>query len=334
MLAIFSEEGTPRGAATSQAKARDFGFSARADTIYQPSMNCPRLSTLWLLLSLLSSAPAQTPDAFTRTEDVVYGRKFGVALTLDVIQPTGNSNGHGIIYIVSGGWVSSHEAVNPSGYAPFLDRGYTVFAVVHGCQPKFTIPEIAQDIHRAVRFIRYNAAKWGVDPDHLGITGASAGGHLSLTMGTKGGPGLLAARDPIDRVSSAVQAVACFYPPADFLNYGKDGEDAVGVGTLQNYKNAFGPRSDTPEGRQELGKEISPIYFITPQMPPTLIVHGDADLLVPIQQAESFVQRAKEAGVEAKLIVKPGAAHGWPDRRADLAAMADWFDAHLLPAKK
>ncbi len=74
-------------------------------------------------------------------------------------------------------------------YASFLDRGYTVFAVVHGSQPKFVISEITADIHRAVRFIRHNAAKWNVDPDRLGIAGASAGGHLSLTMGTQGTAG-------------------------------------------------------------------------------------------------------------------------------------------------
>jgi acetyl esterase/lipase len=286
-----------------------------------------------LLLLFLPPVWAQTPEDFTRTQDVVYGRKFGVALTLDVIQPT-KPNGYGIIYMVSGGWVSNHDGISAKSYAPFLDRGYTIFAVCHGCQPKFIIPEITQDIHRAIRFVRHNAAKWGVNPDHLGISGGSAGGHLSLTMGTQGGPGKADAKDPIDRESSAVQAVACFYPPTDFLNYGTPGEDAVGVGILQNYKGAFGPRSDTPEGRQQLGREISPIYFITPQLPPTLIIHGDADKLVPIQQAETFVARATAAGATAKLIVKPGAAHGWTGKEPDLIAMADWFDEYLRGVKK
>ena len=293
----------------------------------------PRLVALVLPLLCILPTHAQTPADFTRTEDVVYGRKFGVALTLDVIQPA-KPNGYGIVYMVSGGWVSNHDGINPKGYAPFLDRGYTVFAVCHGCQPKFIIPEITQDIHRAIRFVRHNSAKWGINPDHLGTSGASAGGHLSLTMGTQGGPGKADAKDSIDRESSAVEAVACFYPPADFLNYGTAGEDAVGVGILKNYKPAFGPRSDTPEGRQELGKEISPIYFINAALPPTLIIHGDADTLVPIQQAQSFVQRATEAGATAKLIVKPGAAHGWANREPDLALMADWFDEHLRGIKK
>ena len=77
--------------------------------------------------------------------------------------------------MVSGGWFSAKEAVNVAFYKAFLDRGYTVFAVVHGSQPKFTIPEVTQDIHRAIRYIRTNAAKWSVNPDKFGISGASAG---------------------------------------------------------------------------------------------------------------------------------------------------------------
>jgi acetyl esterase/lipase len=284
-----------------------------------------------LLLALNLAASAQD-GSVKRTEDVIYGRKFGTALTLDVFQPA-KPNGCAIIYMVSGGWFSAKEAVNQRFYDAFLARGYTVFAVVHGSQPKFTVPEITQDIHRAVRFVRHNAARWGVNPDQFGITGASAGGHLSLTMGTQGGPGKADAKDPVDRASSAVQAVACFFPPTDFLNYGQPGEDATGVGTLKNFKPAFGPRSDAEDSRKALGREISPIYFITPKLPPTLIIHGDADKLVPYQQAESFVQKAQAAGATAKLINRPGKAHGWPELVNDLTLFADWFDEHLRGLK-
>jgi acetyl esterase/lipase len=281
-----------------------------------------------LLVGVSPSAWSETKADFKRTEDVVYGRKFGTALTMDVFQPA-KTNGRGILFMVSGGWFSSHEAVNPNFYKAFLDRGYTVFAVVHGSQPKFTVTEIVPDIHRAVRFVRHRAAQYGVDPNRLGITGASAGGHLSLTMGTQGGPGKEDAKDPIDRESSAIQAVACFFPPTDFLNYGRPGEDAVGVGVLKDFKAAFGPRSETPEERQKLGQEISPIYFVTSNMPPTLIIHGDADKLVPLQQAESFVNRAREAGATAKLVIKEGKAHGWAKIEDDLPLLADWFDQYL-----
>lgn len=285
--------------------------------------------------ALLTSAAvwAQDTPGYKRTEDLIYGRKHGVALTLDVFQPA-KPNGAAVLFMVSGGWFSSKGGINGNYYRPFLDRGYTVFAIVHGSQPKYSIPEITEDIHRAVRFVRHNAARWGVDPEKFGISGGSAGGHLSLTMGTQGGPGKANAKDPVDRASSAVQAVACFYPPTDFLNYGEAGVEAAGVGILSAFKPAFGPRADELEERKKLGREVSPIYFITGKMPPTLIIHGDADKLVPIQQAESFVKKATEAGATAKLIVKEGKAHGWPDQGKDVAILADWFDEHLRGIKK
>ncbi len=280
---------------------------------------------LWFYLTAL----AQTNATFKRTEDIIYGRKFGTALTMDVFQPA-KPNGLGIAMMVSGGWFSSHEAINPNFFKHLLEHGYTVFAVVHGSQPKFTITEIEPDIHRAIRFIRHNAAQYGIDPARLGITGGSAGGHLSLTMGTQGAKGDPNAKDPVDRESSEVQCVACFFPPTDFLNYGKPGEDAVGVGILKDFKPAFGPRADTPEGRQKLGREISPIYFVHSNMPPVLIIHGAADKLVPMSQAGTFVKRCEEFGVTAKLITREGKGHGWSGLDKDMEVFANWFDEHLL----
>lgn len=285
-----------------------------------------------ILLLALSCTWAQTNVDFKRTEDVIYGRKFGTALTLDVFQPR-PANGVGIILMVSGGWFSSHESINADNFRPLLNRGYTVFAVVHGSQPKFVITEIVPDIHRAVRFIRHNAARYGVDPNRLGITGGSAGGHLSLTMGTQGGPGDPNAKDPVDRESSAVQCVACFFPPTDFLNYGRPGDDAVGIGVLKAFKAAFGPRADTAEERQKLGREISPIYFVHSNLPPILIIHGDADTLVPIYQSQTFVERCEAVGSTAKLVVRKGKNHGWPDIVKDLELIADWFDEYLRGLK-
>lgn len=277
----------------------------------------------------LSVGRAADAPSFVRTPDVVYGHKFGMALTFDVFQPE-KPNGAAVLFMVSGGFVSRHESISDRFFRPLLARGYTVFAVTHGSQPKFHIPEIHEDIHRAVRFARTEAARWKVDPNRFGICGISSGGHLSLTMGTQGGPGKADAKDPVDRASSAVQAVACFCPPTDYLNWGDTGIDAVGVGPLEKFKPAFGPRSDTAEGRQELGKEISAVRHVTAKMAPTLILHGDADKLVPIQQARLFEKRCQEVGAPLKLIVREGRDHGWPEMtKDDMAVCADWFDQHL-----
>lgn len=292
------------------------------------------LVALFLGFALLSgtSIRAQEQPKFTRTEDVIYGRKFGTALTLDVFEPT-KKNGAAIFWMVSGGFFSEHANIRPALFQPLLDRGYTVFAIVHGSQPRFIIPEIEEDIHRAVRFVRHNASRWGVDPRKFGISGGSAGGHLSLTMGTQGGPGKPDAKDPVDRVSSAVEAVACFYPPTDFLNWSKPGEDGWDYEPTRKYAPAFGPRWATHESRQEFGKEISPINFITVSMPPTLVIQGDSDKIVPLYQSQIFEQKCKEVGARFKLIVKPGAGHGYLGWEKDLSICSDWFDEHLLGSK-
>ncbi len=303
----------------------------------------------WVLLALigifgqlgLSARPglAQAKPEFSRTEDVIYGRKFGTALTLDVFRPA-TPNGYGLVFPVDGGWVSNHDpagpglpAVYPDAYKAFLGRGYTVFAVVLSSQPMFTIPDIIQDLHRAVRFIRHNAAKYGVNRDRLGIMGISSGAHLALMIATQGAKGRADAKDPVDREGSAVQAVACFFPPTDFLNWGAPGVDGVGLGSMAPLQAAFGPRSYTEEGRQSLGKEISPIYFLTSHLPPTLIIHGDADVIVPVQQAESFVKRAQEVGAPSvRLIVRKGKGHGWEgfwDSQENVGLFIDWFDRYL-----
>ena len=141
--------------------------------------------------------------------------------------------------MISGGWVSSHAHIESGLPKIFTDRGYTVFSVVHGSQPKFTIPEMIEDMHRSVRFIRRHAKKYKIDPDRIGVTGSSAGGHLALMMGTTGDAGNPKAGDPVDRTSSRVQAVTCFFPPTDFLNYGAKGKIALGRGALADYRAPF-----------------------------------------------------------------------------------------------
>ncbi len=287
--------------------------------------------------------PADEP-VFDRKTDVIYGRKHGTALTMDVFAPRKGANGAAVVLIVSGGYFSSHDAINPSFFRPLIDRGYTVFAVVHGSQPQFTVPEMVADVNRAIRFIRHHAADYGVAPDRIGATGASAGGHLSLMLGTAGKEGKPDASDPVDRASGRVQAVACFFPPTDFLNYGAAGREMV---QAKDFGRTFRPAFEfreidrasnlwvnvaDPERLRAIAREISPIAHVTADDAPTLILHGDADNLVPLQQSESIVAKLKEAGVDARLVIKPHAGHGWLSMIKDMDTLADWFDAHLKPA--
>jgi acetyl esterase/lipase len=293
-----------------------------------------------ILLGALVSNPCQAgpgDGAVRRTEDLVYGRKYGMALTLDAFQPP-RPNGCGLVFLVNGGWLSSKSTplmvtIRPDDYRVYLDRGYTVFAVVTSSQPRFTIPEEIEDVQRAVRFVRSTARKHGVRPDRLGILGSSSGGHLALSAAARGGPGDAKASDPVDRESSDLQAVACFFPPTDFLNYGGPGKSGLGDGPMAPLRDAFGPSVLIATERERLGREISPIYHVTSKLPPTLIIHGDADKVVPLQQSECFLHRPQAVGAtHVKLIVRHGKGHGWGDfwRSAeDITAFADWFDHHL-----
>ena len=181
-----------------------------------------RIATTSALLVLASQLlSGQT----ARERDIIYQRTEGVALTMDVFVPE-KPNGVGIIKIVSGGWKSRYESVSEDFPLPYTDHGYTVFAVFHGSQPRYKVRDIIGFMHRAVRFIRTNAARWSIDPDRIGVTGSSAGGHLSLILATTGGPGDSEAEDPVDRAGSAVQAVGVFYPPTDYLNFHRGVERA------------------------------------------------------------------------------------------------------------
>ena len=144
------------------------------------------LLAIGAITSLISFAePVRAGYLFDRQQDVIYGRKFGTALTMDVFKPKENSNHASVVLVMSGGWVSSKDQIQPIFVLDLVKRGYTVFAVVHGSQPKFTIPECVADLHRAVRYIRTNAEHFEIDPNRIGISGASAGGHLSLMMGLR-----------------------------------------------------------------------------------------------------------------------------------------------------
>ncbi|MBT5901605.1 MAG: prolyl oligopeptidase family serine peptidase [Opitutaceae bacterium] len=288
------------------------------------------MKKLLLSLGLSLLTVAVVSGKVTRERDVIYQYAEGVALTLEVFTPE-EPNGLGIVSIVSGGWKSSHGRVKDDHGKLYTDAGYTVFAVVHGSQPRYQVRDVMGFVHRAVRFIRYNANRWDVDPDRLGVTGYSAGGHLSLILATQGSPGDPKSKDPVERTSSAVQAAAVFYPPVDYLNWRHAGDDAVGVGPQARWQPAFGPESATAEGRQKLGRAMSSYYHISETTAPTLIIHGDIDPIVPLYQAHRFMEVAEAKDVATKLIVKKGGKHNWPDRHKDEVAFLAWFNQQLQP---
>ena len=286
---------------------------------------------------------------YTRQADVIYGRKHGVALTMDVLYPK-KQNAAAVIYAVSSGFNSHHRWIEGSGFARnmsmLLDRGYTVFLVVHGSTPKFTIRETYADIRRAIRFIRYNAKSYDIDPNRIGMSGASAGGVISLMMAAAPREGNPKARDPVDRVSTRLQAVGCFYPASDLIDFQKKGENVLKIAAAHRHLGSYQFRDHDPKTNsyklitdpkrvQALLAEHSPITHVSAGDTPTLIVHGEKDRLVPLLQASKMVDALKAVGVKSKLIVAKGKGHSWRDQWTnEMKHIADWFDVHLAPAKK
>jgi acetyl esterase/lipase len=232
--------------------------------------------------------------------------------------------------MVSGRWKSGTNSFRPWMTAPLLRRGYTILAVYHVSQPEATVAEIFEDVSRAIRHIRHHARDHGIDPARLGVTGGSAGGHLSLLLATRGGPGLTQTADPIDRESSAVQAVAIFYPVTDLLNLGNSTENLHDGGPPKSFVEAFRPQPNGLTNWVDIGKPLSPIFHLHPGVAPTLIYHGDADTLVPLDQSQRYQARAREVGPTVELVVHPGGKHGWLTMLWDIHHFADWFDQHLV----
>lgn len=303
------------------------------------------MRALIALLSLLFVFNSQAQDTanFNRKE-IVYGRKDGMALMMIMRSPN-HSNGRAIISIVNGNWRSDYEMASRYDEKDkiYLNSGYTVFEVLTSSQPRYTIPDEVEDVKRAVRFVRYKATDFGIDPDKIGITGLSSGGHLALMVATADEKPVTGSRDAVDRVSSRVQAIAVFYPPTDFLNYGQAGFSpaamqavltATGVAAAFDFKR-WNDTSRTyvlitdMQTKLSIAKENSPIYSVTSDDPPVLIIHGDADRLVPIQQSESIIKKFEDAHVINKFIVKKGGSHGWKNSEVEEQNFVEWFDKYL-----
>ena len=149
-------------------------------------------------------------------------------------------------------------------------------------------------------------------------------------LATRGGPGAAEAADPVDRASSAVQAVAIFYPVTDLLNLGSSTENLGDGGPPKSFVKAFGPQSTNLAVWKEIGRDMSPIYHIASNLPPVLILQGGADTLTPPEQSERFRDRAESLGRRVEIVMRPGKKHGWLTMLWDIRLLADWFDRWLL----
>jgi acetyl esterase/lipase len=271
-----------------------------------------RLILAWLSTIFVAAAVQPAPN---READVVYGMYSGLALLMDVYRPE-KPNGYGVVVIAGSGWHAPQDyAAQPlkdSGQVALhvealLPAGYTVFAINHRSAPRFHYPAAVRDAQRAVRFIRHHAARFGIDAARLGAVGGSSGGHLVEMLGVLDGKGDPEDPDMVDRESAKVQCVVARAAPSDLMNIGTP----VGGTSVASFLGMrLGPRPPKSSVEYRTYREASPIYHATPDDPPFLLVHGDADETVPFQQSMTMEAALKDARVPVKLIRVLGGAHG------------------------
>lgn len=284
-------------------------------------------SVILLLILTVSHAAQVKPAANVDViPDVVYGHKDGMALTFDIFKPKKHRNGAAVIFMVSGGWISNYAPPDQAmpRYQELFDAGFTVITLRHGSSPKYLIPEIVADVRRGVRFIRYNARRWGIDPNRLGVYGGSAGGHLSLMIGLASDNGDPAAKEDFMKESDRVAAVVAYFPPVDLRQLVR-GLNPSPTGTVLD-------RFPALNFEKEKAADYSPIVFVTADDPPTLLIHGDKDPLVNISNSQTIFDAFKKTNVKTDFITVPGAGHGFrgEDAKRAMAATVSWFEQTLV----
>jgi acetyl esterase/lipase len=251
----------------------------------------------------VSPAPAPVDHgSFFVQHDLVFGKGGDRDLHADLAWPKNAAAlTPAVIHIHGGGWAGGDKRWD-GGLAGFAQKGYFAASIEYRLDEVAKWPAQIQDCKCAVRWLRANAAKYNVDPNHIGVIGESAGGHLVACLGTMAGLKEYEGDGGWPGVSSAVQAVVDFYGPTDFFEVGKYSPQAILIS-----QGLFGC---SYEENPALWKSASPLAYVAAGDPPVLMVHGDADRLVPLAQSQVFAEALTKAGVPNQLLVIHNGGHG------------------------
>jgi len=261
---------------------------------------------------------------------IPYCRGGGRPLLMDMLRPPdGAAPRPAVLFVHGGGWQSGSRREHYAARV-LASGGFIAATLDYRLSDAAPFPAAVEDVKCAVRFLRAGAAQYGIDPQRIGIVGASAGGHLAMlaavaeeTAGLEGSGGW-------EGVSSRVQAVVSFYGWSDF----PAGSEAIarnGSGAPAFLGGLF---RDLPETY----RRASPIAYVSAGDPPLLLLHGDRDRMVPLDQSERMLQAYRQAGLPAELVIVQGAGHGLvsasgapltPSRQEVEALVVDFFRKHL-----
>jgi acetyl esterase/lipase len=276
----------------------------------------------------ITAAELAVPDNVIFEQSIEYSNPDNQHLQLNLARP---KNGTGpfpaIVCIHGGGFRAGHRDGYNKLCLTLAQQGYIAVTVSYRFAPKYQFPAAVHDVKAAVRWLRSNAQKYQIDPNRIGATGGSAGGHLAQFLGVTAGVKQFEGDDGNPEQSSSVTCVVNFYGPSDFTkSYGKS-VDAAEVLPL-----FLGGNLEKERQKHILA---SPLYWVTPAAAPTLCIHGTEDKYVAYEQATWIVDRLKACGVEANLLTLEGAGHGFKGADADNAekAMLAFFERYLKAGK-
>jgi acetyl esterase/lipase len=296
------------------------------------------MRTILLLIFLFAVAPFSNaqpgpsvplPEGTKVLKDLAYVPGGHERQKLDLYLPPTGARWPLVVAIHGGAFRMGSKEGEPAG--AFLGRGFAVAAINYRLSQHAVFPAQIEDCKAAVRWLRANAAQYGYDPGRIASYGGSAGGHLAAMLGTTGdvkafdvgaNPG----------VSSRVQAVVDFFGPTDFLQMDAHRPSAAAM----THDTPDSPESQLVGGpirdNRDKVARANPITYVTPDDPPFLIVHGDADLLVPHHQSELLEAALRKAGVRVRLVTIPGGPHGGETVKAGLPLALDFLTEVLLSA--
>jgi acetyl esterase/lipase len=283
------------------------------------------LAILLLGLSLASSHAAELaiPDNVTFERDVTYAEAGGARMQLNLARPKNTSGPLPAVLCIHGG---GFRAGSREGYnklcLTLAQRGFVAATISYRLAPTHQFPAAVHDTKAAVRWLRANAAKYGINPDRIGVTGGSAGGHLAQFLGVTAGVKEFEGLDN-PGFSSAVTCVVNVYGPSDFTkSYGKSVDAHV---VLPMW---LGGDVETARAKHI---QSSPLNWVNPNAAPTLIIHGTEDKYVAFEQAIWMRDRLTACGVPVELLTLEGAGHGFKGADAEKAeaALIAYFEQRL-----
>lgn len=271
----------------------------------------------------------QIPEGTIVHHDVPYVAGGHERQKLDLYLPKEGHNLPLIIWIHGGAWLSGDKANGvPLNY---LANGYAIASIDYRLSQDAIFPAQIQDCKAAVRWLRANAGKYDLDPNHFGAWGASAGGHLVAMLGATSDVNEFDIGEHLN-VSSRVQAVVDYFGPTDFLQMD---EHRLPNGMVHNTPDS--PESKLIGGNIQENKEkvqqANSITYVTKEAAPFLIVHGDTDPLVPHHQSELLEAALKKAGVPVSFYTVKGGGHGGFKDPNVPKLTEEFFEQHLKSAQ-